>query len=162
MALPRSAAAAVEPQREVRIPAAMPDRFPEPQVSPGDRKPGEPCLRRQPLANLFAQLRGDRLIRIDAQDPVAGGLFGGEVLLIGETLERPDEYSGAIARGDLSGAVLAAGVHQNDFVAPRQATQAFLEVLFLVERDHGGRHSERAVELSQSGSPPELDLRAKM
>src|SRR6266849_8143487 len=138
MALPRSSAAAVEPQREVRIPAAMPDRFPEPQVSPGNCKPGDPRLRRQPLADLFAQLRGDRLIRVDAQDPIAGGLFGGEIFLAGKALERPDEYSGPIARGDLSRAVLAAGVHQNDFVAPRQAAQAFLEVLFLVERNHGG------------------------
>src|SRR5712691_6128259 len=102
MALPHPSTPAVQSQREVRIPTAMMDRRPEPHVSTGDRKPGEPCFRRQSLANLFAQLRGDRLIRIDAQDPVAGGLFGGEVLLIGETLERPDEYSGAIARGDLS------------------------------------------------------------
>src|SRR5439155_9294675 len=89
-----------EPELPVRIEAAVPDPAP-----PEDVPPRHPVTVRaftrapQHGPDLLSELRGDLLVRVHGEDPVAGRLLQGEVLLGGEPCPRPDpDAVGELAR----------------------------------------------------------------
>jgi hypothetical protein len=100
------------------------------------------------LANARVILAGDRLVGIERQDPVAGGLFEREVPREAEVVLPLDvKQAGAECARDLHRPIGAAGIDEDDFV--RELThrlEAAGEVGFLVFRDQADAergHSER-------------------
>src|SRR5207249_4430289 len=125
-----------EPELPVRIKAAVTHPAPPEDVPPRHPVPVR-ALTRAPEhgADLLSELRGDLLVRVHREDPVAGRLLEGEVLLGGEPGPRPDpDAVGELAR-DLARLVTGLGVHHDELVGPGQALEAGPEPLFLVEGD---------------------------
>src|SRR5216683_1123031 len=56
------------------------------------------------------------LVGVDRQDPVAGGAFGGEILLVGVIGPGAREELRAVLAGDFLRAVRAAGIDNDNFV----------------------------------------------
>src|SRR5439155_3399943 len=125
-----------EPDLPVRITAAVTHPAPSADVPPRHPVPVR-ALTRAPEhgADLLSELRGDLLVRVHREDPVAGRLLEGEVLLGGEPGPRSDPNAvGELAR-DLARLVTGLGVHHDELVGPGQALEAGPEPLFLVEGD---------------------------
>ena len=93
-------------------------------------------------ADLLSELRGDLLVRVHREDPVAGRLLEGEVLLGGEPGPRPDPNAVRELARDLDRLVARLGVHHDQLVGPGQALEAVAQALFLVERDDDRRDAE--------------------
>ncbi len=98
------------------------------------------------MANFLLELGGELFVGVEREDPVAGALGEGEVLLCGEAGPGALEDRGVEAACDFKGAVGGAGVYDDDLVGPGYAGEGAREVLFFVEgddRDGQERHRGR-------------------
>src|SRR5690606_39163287 len=81
------------------------------------------------------QLGTQRLVGVQAEDPVVAGLFDRELFLASEAVERALDHPGACCARELAGAIGGAGVDHDDLVAEGQRRQAAADAVGLVEAD---------------------------
>ena len=97
-------------------------------------------LARERRLDLAGERRGDPLVGVDDQQPLAARLLDRRVLVLGEVLERLDPHAVGMAPRDLLGPVGRAGVHHHhDLVAEAEQLQAALEHELLVADGEYGR-----------------------
>src|SRR5215467_6290695 len=114
---------------------------PAPEIK---RQPGHPIARCSAIwfglqsLDLLSQLLGDLLIRVEAEDPLVGSAFGGEVLLRRISRPRPNDDLGFKLARDFNRPVLAFGVHDDYLVGEAERLDGPPDVVFLVEGYDGG------------------------
>ena len=139
--------AAEEAELGVGVEAAVLDPAAEEEIAALEEEGVGGWLRGEGLADLLLEFGGELFVGVEREDPVAGALGEGEVLLLGEAGPGAVEDSGVEAAGDVEGAVGGAGVDDDDLVGPGDAGEGAREVLFFVEgddRDGQERHRGRS------------------
>ena len=89
--------------------------------------------------DLVAHRLGAALVGIEAENPFVAASLDGAIAQIAKAVERHLDHPRAEARGDLGGAVGAAGIDDDDLVGPQHAFDRGFDLLGLVEcEDIGG------------------------
>ena len=121
--------AAEEAQLGVGVEAAVLDPAAEEEIAAADEVGVDRGLVGSRSADLGLELRGELFVGVEREDPGAGALFDGGVLLGGEALPGFGEDVGVEGGGDGEGAVGGAGVDDDDLVGELDAGEGAGEVL---------------------------------
>src|SRR3990170_6947310 len=135
--LKSSPASPKEPEVIIRVPAAVFYPLPEKECLSGDPIAVGRSVRRDDPPDLLSELRLDRLICIQAQDPLSRRSFDGEILLAPVAKPVLVEDLASIFPADCHGIVRAAGINHDDLIRPRDALEGPPDVCFFVMRDDG-------------------------
>ena len=130
-----SESAVEKAQLELRVTAAFShDLIPQQR---GDRNVVAAAVLRagQRGKNFVLQSGGDFLIGIDRQDPIVRGLAYGPGFLLAVAAEIALQYLAAKGFAYFDGAIRAAGIHDQYFIAPCERRQRPGDVQFFVKRN---------------------------
>jgi len=141
---PKSVSTPHNPQAPLRIPG-VPDPFPEIKVQAVHK---ETLFRRRAVSQQPPQCPGqlgrNRLIGIQAQHPRLGASAQRNVLLLHMAAPGMDFEDGIEMPGDRSRSILGTRIDDHDLRnQPAQAFKTARQIVFLVQRNDGGRERQR-------------------
>ena len=130
-------AAPEEAQLAVGVIAAVADEAAEDLVAAVDPVGGGVGGSGEQGADGGLEVGGEDFVGVEEEDPVAGALVDGGVLLAAVAFEVFSEDAGVEGAGDVEGAVGGVGVDEDDLVGEGDGCKGAGQVGLLVHRDHG-------------------------